>query len=147
MSIVVSAPRCTPPMPPVAKTRIPAIAAIIFAVLMIICLGRPDIVGVKAGYPVNCVEEVISLVMFPVRVVITLMTLLIGMATVGGLVCGIALWFDDGMEAAIAFATTALIPLVVPVAVYIGYLAVVFTFDFYKAIVSVPRKLDELKNR
>ena len=37
---------------------VPAIVAIIFAVLMIICLERPGIVGVKPDYPVNCVEEV-----------------------------------------------------------------------------------------
>jgi len=122
-----------------------AIAAIIFAVLMIICLERPGIIGVQSGYPVNCVEEVIALVLFPVRVLISLLTLLIGMAVVGGLVYGIVLWFDDGLSAAIAFGTTALAPFVVPLVVYLIYLVVVFTLDFYKAIVSIPRKLDEMK--
>ena len=122
-----------------------AIAALIFAVLMIICLERPGIVGVKAGYPVNCVEEVIALVLFPVRVLIALLTLLIGMAAVGGLVYGIVLWFDDGFSAAIAFGATALVPFVVPLIVYFIYLVVVFTLDFYRAIVSIPRKLDEMK--
>ena len=124
---------------------VPAIAAIIFAVLMIICLERPGIIGVQSGYPVNCVEEVIALVLFPVRVLIALLTLLIGMAAVGGLVYGIVLWFDDGLSAAMAFGTTALVPFVVPLIVYFIYLVVVFTLDFYRAIVSVPRKLDELK--
>ena len=122
-----------------------AIAAIIFAVLMIICLERPGIVGVQSGYPVNCVEEVIALVLFPVRVLIALLTLLIGMAAVGGLVYGIVLWFDNGLSAAIAFGTTALVPFVVPLIVYFIYLVVVFTLDFYRAIVSIPRKLDEMK--
>ena len=122
-----------------------AIAALIFAVLMIICLERPGIVGVKAGYPVNCVEEVIALVLFPVRVLIALLTLLIGMAAVGGLVYGIVLWFDDGLSAAIAFGATAFVPFVVPLIVYFIYLVVVFTLDFYRAIVSIPRKLDEMK--
>ena len=122
-----------------------AIAAIIFAVLMIICLERPGIIGVQSGYPVNCVEEVIALVLFPVRVLIALLTLLIGMAVVGGLVYGIVLWFDNGLSAAIAFGTTALAPFVVPLVVYLIYLVVVFTLDFYKAIVSIPRKLDEMK--
>jgi hypothetical protein len=122
-----------------------AIAAIIFAVLMIICLERPGIVGVKPGYPANCVEEVIALVLFPVRVLIALLTLLIGMAAVGGIVYGIVLWFDDGLSAAMAFGTTALVPFVVPLIVYFIYLVVVFTLDFYRAIVSIPRKLDELK--
>ena len=122
-----------------------AIAAIIFAVLMIICLERPNIVGVQAGYPVNCVEEVIALVLFPVRVVIALLTLLIGIAAVGGIVYGIVQWFDNGLVAALTFSVTAIVPFVVPLAVYFAYLVVVFTLDFYKAIVSVPRKLDELK--
>ena len=122
-----------------------AIAALIFAVLMIICLERPGIVGVKAGYPVNCVEEVIALVLFPVRVLIALLTLLIGMAAVGGLVYGIVQWFDYGLSAAIAFSATALVPFVVPLIVYFIYLVVVFTLDFYRAIVSIPRKLDEMK--
>jgi len=122
-----------------------AIAAIIFAVLMIICLERPGIVGVQSGYPVNCVEEVIALVLFPVRVLIALLTLLVGMAVVGGLVYGIVQWFDNGLAAAIVFATTALVPFLVPLAVYFIYLVVVFTLDFYKAIVSIPRKLDEMK--
>ena len=122
-----------------------AIVAIIFAVLMIICLERPGIVGVKAGYPVNCVEEVIALVLFPVRVLIALLTLLVGMAAAGGLVYGIVQWFDDGLSAALVFCTTALVPFVVPLIVYFIYLVVVFTLDFYRAIVSIPRKLDEMK--
>ena len=122
-----------------------AIVALIFAVLMIICLERPGIVGVQPGYPVNCVEEAIALVLFPVRVLIALLTLLIGMAAIGGLVYGIVLWFDDGLSAAIAFGATALVPFVVPLIVYFIYLVVVFTLDFYRAIVSIPRKLDEMK--
>lgn len=122
-----------------------AIASIIFALLMIICLERPEVVGVKAGYPVNCVEEIIALIMFPVRVVIALMTLVVGLATVGGIVYGIVLWFDSGMEAQFILGGTAVLPFLIPLSVYIAYLCLVFVFDFYKAIVSIPRKLDELK--
>ena len=122
-----------------------AITAIIFAVLMIICLERPAIVGVKPGYPANCVEEVIALVLFPVRVLIALLTLLIGMAAVGGIIYGIVQWFDNGLAAAMTFSTTAFVPFLVPLVVYFIYLVVVFTLDFYRAIVSIPRKLDEMK--
>ena len=122
-----------------------AISVIIFAVLMVICLERPGIVGVKPGYPVNCVEEVIALVLFPIRMVIALLTLLIGMAAVGGLVYGVVQWFDSGMYAALVFGATAIVPFAIPLLVYFLYLVVVFTLDFYRAIVSVPRKLDELK--
>lgn len=122
-----------------------AITAIIFAVLMIICLERPAIVGVKPGYPANCVEEVIALVLFPVRVLIALLTLLIGMAAVGGIIYGIVQWFDDGLSAAMTLGAAAFVPFLVPLVVYFIYLVVVFTLDFYRAIVSIPRKLDELK--
>ena len=124
---------------------VPAIVAIIFAVLMIICLERPGIVGVKPGYPTNCVEEVLALVLFPIRMIIALLTLLVGAAVVGAFVYGIVMWFDDGVVAAVVFGITAIAPFVVPLIVYVTYLFVVFMLDFYKAIVSVPRKLDELK--
>lgn len=124
---------------------VPGIAAMICAVLMTICLEHPAIVGIKAGYPANCVEEMLALVLFPIRVVVALLTPLVGMAAVGGIVYGIVLWFDNGVFAALAFGATAIIPFAVPLAVYFVYIALVFTLDFYKAIVSVPRKLDELK--
>ena len=126
---------------------IPAIISIVIAVLMIICLERPGIVGVKAGYPVNCVEEVIALAMFPVRVIVALVTPLTGVVAVCGIVYGAVQWFDDGLSAALAFVATALIPFLFPLAVYLGYLVIVLTLDLYKAVVSIPRKLDELKTR
>ena len=70
---------------------------------------------------------------------------ILGMAAAGGLVYGIVQWFDDGLSAALVFCTTALVPFVVPLIVYFIYLVVMFTLDFYKAIVSIPRKLDEMK--
>ena len=124
---------------------VPAIVAVVFALLMVICLGRPEIVGVKPGNPENCVEEIIALILFPVKVVIALMTPLIGLATVIGIGYGIALWFDNGFGSALAFGFAAILPLVLPIFVYFGYLLAVCTLDLYKAIVSIPRKLDELK--
>ena len=41
MSIVRSAPRWTPPMPPVAKTRMPAMWAIIIVVVTVVAPSRP----------------------------------------------------------------------------------------------------------
>ena len=124
-----------------------AIVSIVIAVLMLICLGCPSIVGLKAGYPINCVEEVITLVMFPIRVMIALITPLTGIAVLGGLVYGVVQWFDDGLVAATAFAGTAILPFLLPLAVYFAYLVVMLVLDLYKAMVSVPRKLDELKRK
>ena len=124
-----------------------AIVSIIIAVLMLICLGCPSIVGLKAGYPINCVEEVITLIMFPIRVMIALITPLTGIAVLGGLVYGVVQWFNDGLVAALAFAGTAILPFLLPLAVYFAYLVVMLVLDLYKAMVSVPRKLDELKRK
>ncbi len=41
MSIVVSAPRCTPPTPPVANTRMPAMAAIIIVAATVVAPSAP----------------------------------------------------------------------------------------------------------
>ena len=41
MSMVTSAPRCTPPMPPVANTRIPARAAMIIVVATVVAPSSP----------------------------------------------------------------------------------------------------------
>ena len=124
-----------------------AIVSIVIAVLMLICLGCPSIVGLKAGYPINCVEEVITLIMFPIRVMIALITPLTGIAVLGGLIYGVVQWFDDGVVAAMTFAGTAILPFLLPLAVYFAYLVVMLVLDLYKAIVSVPRKLDELKRK
>ena len=41
MSMVVSAPRCTPPMPPVANTWMPAMWAIIMVVVTVVAPSMP----------------------------------------------------------------------------------------------------------
>ena len=87
-----------------------AIVSIVIAVLMLICLGCPGIVGLKAGYPVNCVEEVITLIMFPIRVIIALITPLTGIAALGGIIYGVVQWFDSGLEAEGIYAVTAILP-------------------------------------
>ena len=78
---------------------------------------------------------------------VALITPLTGIIAVGGIVYGIVQWFQDGMSAALTFAATALIPFLLPLIVYLGYLVFVLTLDLYKALVSIPRKLDELKTK
>ena len=41
MSMVFSAPRCTPPMPPVAKTSMPAMWAMIIVVVTVVAPSMP----------------------------------------------------------------------------------------------------------
>lgn len=122
-----------------------AIIALISSILSIIVLSRPEIIGVKPGYPTNCVEEAITLIMLPVRFVLSMMTLLVSIATVVGLIYGLIAIFNNGLTATLYLDVTTVLPLVVPLAVYFAYLFAMFVLDFYRAVVSVPRKLDELK--
>lgn len=122
-----------------------AIIALISSILSIIVLSRPEIIGVKPGYPTNCVEEAITLIMLPVRFVLSMMTLLVSIATVVGLIYGLIAIFNNGLAATLYLDVTTVLPLVVPLAVYFSYLFAMFVLDFYRAVVSVPRKLDELK--
>lgn len=122
-----------------------AIAVLVFSLLSVIVLARPEIIGVKPGYPTNCVEEVVTLVLMPVRFVLSVLTFLVGAATVVGLAYGVIAIFDNGLEALIYFDVTTVIPLVVPLVFYFVYLNVMFFLDLYRAIVSIPRKLDELR--
>lgn len=124
-----------------------AIILIVLSVLMVICLQNPSIVKVKAGYPTNCVEEVITLILFPLRVILALFTPIIGIAVVGGIIYGIVCMFESGLKAAIVLLGTAVVPFVLPLIVYYVYLMVMFTIDFYRAIVSIPRKLDEINKK
>ncbi len=124
-----------------------AIILIVLSVLMIICLQNPSMVKVKAGYPTNCVEEAITLILFPLRVVLAFFTPIIGIAVVGGIIYGIVCTFESGLEAATVFVATAVVPFLLPLIVYYIYLMVMFTIDFYRAIVSIPRKLDEINKK
>lgn len=122
-----------------------AIAVIVFSLLSIIVLTRPEIIGVKAGYPTNCVEEAVTLILMPVRFVLAMMTFLIGIGTIGGLIYGLIAIFDNGLEAILYLDVTTVVPLFAPLAVYFVYLNVMFFLDLYRAVVSIPRKLDELR--
>ena len=122
-----------------------AIAVIVFSLLSIIVLMRPEIIGVKAGYPTNCVEEAVTLILMPVRFVLAMMTFLIGIATIGGLIYGLIAIFDNGLEAILYLDVTTVVPLFAPLAVYFAYLNIMFFLDLYRAVVSIPRKLDEFR--
>ncbi len=116
----------------------------IVAAILIIAFSHPAIVGVKEGYPGNVVEETIGILLFPVKLVISLLTVLVGIAVVVLLVKGVVQLFDSGFQGVATLSLAALAPLVIPLAAYVIYLCAVFAVDFYRAIVSMPRKLDAL---
>lgn len=123
----------------------PALVLGFIALLSIIVYSNPGIVGVKAAYPQNSVEEVITILMFPIKVLLALLTPVIGLAVVGGIVYGIVSLFDSGMNAAIAFLVTALLPFLLPLAVYFIYLILTFGLELYRAFVSLPRRLEDIR--
>ena len=122
------------------------LVSLAIAILATIVFSRPEFVGMKYGYPTNCVEEAISLLLLPVKIVFTLSTLLIGVGIVGGLGYGIYLWIDlGGLVASGALSVVAFAPVLFPLVAYVVYLTLVFFLDLYRAISSVPRKLDDVR--
>lgn len=124
------------------------VAAIVLAVasfLVLVVLSHPGLIGLKADYPMNVVEESITLLLFPLKLVLSLLTLVVGITTLVLLVVGVVNVFSNGGEAFADFSAAALAPVVVPLCAYAAYLATVFVLDLYRAVVSLPRKLDELR--
>jgi hypothetical protein len=120
-----------------------AVVAVVAAIL-IVAFSHPEMVGAKKGYPGNVVEETIGIVLFPVKLVISLLTLVVGVVTVVLIVQGVVQLFDSGYRGVGTLSEAALAPLAIPLAAYVLYLGVVFVLDFYRAIVSLPRKFDAL---
>ena len=124
------------------------VAAVVLAVVSLLALvafSHPGIIGLKADYPTNVVEESITIVLFPLKLVLSLLTLVVGLASVVLFVAGTVNVFYDGEEAVFDFLASALVPVVVPLCAYVAYLTTVFVLDLYRAVVSLPRKLDELR--
>lgn len=122
-----------------------ALVCIGISVIASIVFTRPEFVGMKFGYPTNVVEEIISLVLIPLKICFSLFTSLLGLVVVGGLVIGICKWFSCAIEASLYFGAVAIAPVVLPLAGYIMFVFIVFTLDLYRSICSVPRKLDEVR--
>lgn len=122
-----------------------AIVSLGVAVLAIIVFSCPAIVGVKADYPSNGVEEAIAILLFPIKFLLALLTLIVGIATVALFVVGVVKLFDNGLEGATYLLVAALMPFLLPLAVYFIYLCTAFLLDFYRALVSIPRKLDDVR--
>ena len=122
------------------------LVSLVVSVLSAIVFTRPEFIGMKYGYPTNCVEETISLLLLPVKIVFTLCTLLVGIGVVGGLFYGIYLWIDmGGFSASAVLSGVAYAPVLFPLAAYVAYLAMVFLLDLYRSVCSIPRKLDDVR--
>ena len=122
-----------------------AIALAVDSFLALVVLSHPGLIGLKAGYPTNAVEETITILLFPLKFLLSLLTLVVGLTTVVLLVVGVVNVFSNGGEAFADFSAAALAPVVVPLGAYVAYLAIMFVLDLYRAVVSLPRKLDELR--
>lgn len=123
-----------------------AIVVAVLAAFATIIFSHPALIGVKADYPENVVEETVTILLLPLKIVLSLLTIVVGVASVLLLASGVVQLFDNGMEASFTLLGAALAPFVVPLGVYVFYLLGVFILDFYRAIVSLPRKLDKLND-
>lgn len=138
-------------------SAIGALMLLFIAALTIIITTRPGIVGIKAAHPENVVEEVFAIVLLPVKIVLSLLTLFVGIGTVVGLVWGILTIFGvgidnpygipglAGMVAYDRLFNTSVLPLLLPLAVYLWTLFVLFIIDLLRAVAKIPSKLDEVK--
>ena len=128
-----------------ADALVAAIVTAVVSLLAIVVFSHPGLIGLKADYPTNAVEESITILLFPLKLVLSLLTLFVGVASIVLFAVGVVNVFSNGGEAFADFSASALAPVVVPVCAYALYLSVVFVLDFYRAVVSLPRKLDELR--
>lgn len=127
----------------------PIVMVLGVAVLMTIACLCPEMVGVKAGHPQNAVEECLSILLFPIRILLSLFPIVMGVATVGAFIYGFTLLTEEYVGiplAASTWATAAMLPLAVSLSCYLAMLVLHFVLDLYRALVSIPRKLDEVRD-
>lgn len=115
------------------------------AVLFTIVCTRPAIIGVKPDYPKNGGEEALALLIFPLKIVLTLLSLIVGVSVLAALVIGVVKWFSSGFEAVFVFSVGVMLPFLLPLGVYFLMLLVLLTLDLYRALFSLPRKMDEVR--
>ncbi len=122
-----------------------AVVLLVIAALFAIVFSCPSLIGIKAGYPANTAEESITLMLLPVKIVLVLLTPIVALASVAALLIGICKIFSNGLEAAMTLTASAVLPLALPLIVYFSYLLLVFWLEMCRVFVSMPRKIDELK--
>ncbi len=127
--------------------------------IMIIVTSRPEILGVKPGVPSNMVEELITLQLLILKVILAFLPIIVLLATGYGIYLGIStactsnptndwgvpLAGLNGVRGAYILWGTSVAPFVIPVAVYLLTLSMVFVLDLCRSIASIPRKIGELK--
>lgn len=124
-----------------------AIVLLVLAVLFTIAFAKPSVIGIKAGYPSNTAEESITIMLLPIKIILVLLTPIVAISTVGALGYGIYMLFKSGIVASTILGGGAVVPLALPLAVYIGYLLFVFWLEICRAIVSLPRKIENLTDK
>jgi hypothetical protein len=124
-----------------------AVVLLVFAVLFTVVFARPSVIGVKAGYPSNTAEESITIMLLPVKIVLVLLAPIVAVCTVSMLGYGIYMIFKSGLIASTLLGGGAVVPLVLPLSVYIGYLVFMFWLEICRAIVSLPRRIEGLVDK
>ncbi len=128
---------------------IASVIMVILSLIVIVVCCNPQIVSVKAGYPKNSAEEIITLLLFPLKVFISLFTFILGLVVLWGLVVGVSCVFQNGyavFQGLFYFNASILAPILLPLTVYVLYLYVNFIFDLVSTAVCLPRKLEEIRD-
>lgn len=127
-----------------------AIIVLILSLILVVLATNPKIMGVKAECPQNYAEELITLCLLPYKVLAAFFTYIIAGLVLGGLIVGMSELFGSGFESVEAIVTlsgTLIFVVALPLIVYFMYLFVNFFAEIIRAIVSIPKKLDELRNK
>lgn len=120
------------------------------AVLCTVVCTCPEVAGMQSGHPTNAIEEIISLIVFPVRLLLSFFAMLIGLLVTPAVVVGVIMtcMFGTGDTEAkgCAMLLMALVAsLFAPLVIY--FLVLIFNacMDLYRTVASLPRKLDDVR--
>ncbi len=127
--------------------------AIGLSLVLIILASNPKIMGVKAACPQSFAEELITICLLPYKIFISFFAYIITLVALGGLGYGLSIICEYGFDsyesemAISTFSGTLVLLVSLPLIVYFLYLSVNFFAEIVRAIVALPKKLDELRNK
>lgn len=120
------------------------------SIVLIILASNPKIVGLKAAAPQSFAEELITICLLPYRIFVSLFAYFITLVALGGLIYGFWALCEtefSSPEPILIFSGTLVFIVVLPLIVYFMYLSVNFFAEIVRAIVALPKKLDDLRNK
>ncbi len=120
------------------------------SIVLIILASNPKIMGLKAAAPRSFAEELITICLLPYRILVSLFAYFLTLVALGGLIYGFWALCEtefSSPEPILIFLGTLVLVVVLPLIVYFMYLSVNFFAEIVRAVVALPKKLDDLRNK